>query len=188
MRRVRIGGGKQHQEEHHTSSEFHSKQANKQTNKQTQTQTRKRRRKMDPKFCHPISHQEYRKHFPFYMKDHSSHDVLLMCLACHQLANLKDHLMRLRLAEMCDAPMGTMANVRCLEDADLKKVKSFGKALSQTRNRVPEERRLMMISYLAEYYQVTTEEVDQEILQRAANMDTTTPNENFKPHGQKVRK
>ena len=131
--------------------------------------------------------QEYRKHFPTFMKDHSSHDVLLMCLPCHQLANLKDHLMRLRLAEMCDAPIGTMMNIRCFEDADLKKVKSFGKALLQNKSCIPEDRQREMKKYLSEYYEVPAEELGDEIYQRAAKMDTKTPNDNFKPHGLKVR-
>ena len=120
------------------------------------------------------------------MKDHSSHDVLLMCIPCHQLANLKDHVMRLKLAAMCDAPMGTMDNIRSFEDADLKKVKSYGKALLQSKNRIPEERQREMRAYLAEYYEVALDGVDEELLTRAAKMDTNSPNENFKPHGLKV--
>ena len=30
---------------------------------------------------------EYRKFFPDVMRDHQSHDVLLMCLGCHQKGN-----------------------------------------------------------------------------------------------------
>ena len=30
---------------------------------------------------------EYRKFFPDVMRDHQSHDVLLMCLNCHQQSN-----------------------------------------------------------------------------------------------------
>ena len=31
---------------------------------------------------------EYRKLFPEVMRDHQSHDVLLMCLKCHRKSNL----------------------------------------------------------------------------------------------------
>ena len=88
---------------------------------------------------------------------------------------------------MCDAPMGTMDNIRSFEDADLKKVKSYGKALLQSKNRIPEERQREMRTYLAEYYEVPLDGVDEELLTRAAKMDTNSPNENFKPHGLKVR-
>ena len=33
---------------------------------------------------------EYRKFFPEIMRDHQSHDVLLMCVSCHQSSNLQD--------------------------------------------------------------------------------------------------
>ena len=33
---------------------------------------------------------EYRKFFPEIMRDHQSHDVLLLCVACHQTSNLHD--------------------------------------------------------------------------------------------------
>lgn len=38
------------------------------------------------------------------MKDHTSHDVLLLCPKCHQLSNLADLGVRSRLANECDAP------------------------------------------------------------------------------------
>jgi len=130
--------------------------------------------------------QEYRKHFPGFLKDHSSHDVLLMCLPCHQLANLKDHDMRLKLAVMCEAPIGTMLNIRCFEDTDLKKVKSFGKALLQTRNNIPDSRRQEMQDYLASYFGVKIEDLDKDLLQKAATLDASISNDNYKPHGMKV--
>lgn len=38
------------------------------------------------------------------MKDHTSHDVLLLCPKCHQLSNMADLGVRNRLADECDAP------------------------------------------------------------------------------------
>lgn len=38
------------------------------------------------------------------MKDHTSHDILLLCPRCHQLSNMADLGVRSRLAEECDAP------------------------------------------------------------------------------------
>ncbi|KAJ8733713.1 hypothetical protein PYW07_014264 [Mythimna separata] len=49
--------------------------------------------------------REYRKMFPEIMKEHASHDVVLLCAQCHQLSNMRDHAMRERLADMCDAPL-----------------------------------------------------------------------------------
>ena len=70
--------------------------------------------------------------------------------------------------------------------ADMKKVKSYGKALLQNKNRIPDGRRKEMHTYLAQYYEVKEDELDDEIYQRAAKMDTKTPNDEFKPHGLRV--
>jgi len=48
--------------------------------------------------------REYRKHFPMVMKSHTSHDVLLLCPACHQLSNISDLRVRNKLAVQCEAP------------------------------------------------------------------------------------
>ena len=46
------------------------------------------------------------------MKSHQSHDVLLMCVGCHQESNILDLKMRQRLADECHAPIGTEADVK----------------------------------------------------------------------------
>lgn len=77
--------------------------------------------------------REYRKYFPctyphfvchmcksnsrlflptVVMKDHTSHDVLLLCPTCHQKSNSSDLDIREKLAVQCDAPLsvGPTAN------------------------------------------------------------------------------
>lgn len=39
------------------------------------------------------------------MKEHTSHDVLLLCPQCHQRSNLFDILVRRKLEKLCDAPI-----------------------------------------------------------------------------------
>lgn len=39
------------------------------------------------------------------MKSHMSHDVLLLCPACHQKSNISDLEMRRKLAVLCKAPI-----------------------------------------------------------------------------------
>ncbi len=48
------------------------------------------------------------------MRDHSSHDILLMCHGCHTHSNLLDIGLRRQLAEECDAPIGTEGDVKVL--------------------------------------------------------------------------
>ena len=46
------------------------------------------------------------------MRDHQSHDVLLMCIGCHQESNLHDFGLRKMLEVECDAPIGTADDVK----------------------------------------------------------------------------
>lgn len=39
------------------------------------------------------------------MKSHQSHDVLLLCPACHEVSNCQDLHLRRKLSEICDAPL-----------------------------------------------------------------------------------
>ena len=81
---------------------------------------------------------EYRKYFPAVMKDHQSHDVLLMwvkstcieesqnsiprqiammrcvfrCVRCHQVSNLHDSRLRQELADECGAPITSTSRTK----------------------------------------------------------------------------
>ena len=49
---------------------------------------------------------DYRRYFPLVMKDHHSHDILLMCPECHCLSNSYDARLRDKLADEYNAPLG----------------------------------------------------------------------------------
>ena len=75
------------------------------------------------------------------MKDHQSHDVLLMCVQCHQISNLHDASLRSQLALECQAPIGTENDIKLRDNFDLKKVKSAGRALKNSKSNLPQSRR-----------------------------------------------
>lgn len=50
------------------------------------------------------------------MKDHTSHDVVLLCPRCHQISNMHDSHLRDKLAIECDAPITAKnSNMKTLE-------------------------------------------------------------------------
>lgn len=49
---------------------------------------------------------DYRRYFPLVMKDHHSHDVLLMCPECHRISTFYDDKLRRELAIKYNAPLG----------------------------------------------------------------------------------
>ncbi|KFP81548.1 Exonuclease 3'-5' domain-containing protein 2 [Apaloderma vittatum] len=119
---------------------------------------------------------EYRKHFPIQMKDHNSHDVLLLCTSCHAISNYYDNHLKQQLAEEFGAPIGSEEGVRLLEDPLRRQVRS-GDSL-------PDPRRAELLQSIKDFFD--TEAVTPEMLQEAADLETRICNESYMPHGLKV--
>ena len=66
----------------------------------------------------PIS---YRKHFPLEMKSHNFHDVLSMCVKCHEEYERKADLLKSELAQKYNAPIGGVLakvdNIKIIKNA-----------------------------------------------------------------------
>lgn len=71
----------------------------------------------------------FRRHFPSLLKEHKSHDVLLMCVACHQRSNLHDNELKRRLLAQCgtEAASSLDGHDKYVHDPALTKVKSAAK-------------------------------------------------------------
>jgi len=129
---------------------------------------------------------EYRRYFPAVMKDHQSHDVLLMCVRCHQRSNMYDADLRKKLSEECSAPIGTETDVKLRENTDLKKVRSAGRALQANRKRqcIPQARLQELEEVLLDHYQV--EELTDDIIDKAADCNFLMENGDYVPHSRAV--
>lgn len=129
--------------------------------------------------------KEYRRFFPTSLKDHSSHDVLLLCVPCHRKSTQYDNVLRYQLAKESGYPIDMGSSVKVHADRDLQKVKSAARALlSPKSDQIPVERRKDLQQVVLDFY--GTEELSTEILQDAAEMDFRTINDEFFPHGKGV--
>ncbi|KAM9092287.1 exonuclease 3'-5' domain-containing protein 2 isoform 2-T5 [Megaptera novaeangliae] len=126
---------------------------------------------------------EYRKHFPIEMKDHNSHDVLLLCTSCHAISNYYDNHLKQQLAREFQAPTGSEEGLRLLEDPERRQVRSGARALLNAEG-LPAHRKEELLQALREFYRTDT--VTEEMLQEAAGLETRISNENYIPHGLKV--
>ncbi|KAM9842465.1 exonuclease 3'-5' domain-containing protein 2 isoform 1-T2 [Aulostomus maculatus] len=130
---------------------------------------------------------EYRRHFPTEMKDHNSHDILLLCTSCHAASNVHDSFLKQQLAEEFSAPQGCEEGVRLLEDSDRRRVRSAARALLTAGEGLPEPRREELQTVIKNFLNVTEEqELTEEALQQAASLETRIFNEAYVPHGLKV--
>lgn len=130
---------------------------------------------------------EYRRHFPTEMKDHNSHDILLLCTSCHAASNVHDGFLKQQLADEFAAPQGCEEGVRLLEDSDRRRVRSAARALLSAKDGLPEQRREELQTLIRNYMDINEEqELTNEALQEAAGLETRILNEAYIPHGLKV--
>ncbi|XP_024131129.1 exonuclease 3'-5' domain-containing protein 2 isoform X2 [Oryzias melastigma] len=130
---------------------------------------------------------EYRRHFPTELKDHNSHDILLLCTACHAASNVHDGVLKQLLADEFSAPQGCEEGVRVWEDSDRRRVRSAARALLSSGDGLPEQRREELQLLIKKF--LNTEEgaeLTEEELQEAASLETRILNEAYVPHGLKV--
>jgi len=129
---------------------------------------------------------EYRKYFPAVMKDHQSHDVLLMCVRCHQVSNLHDSRLRQQLADECGAPITSTSSTKVWENSDMKRVRSAGRAIQANRKRqsIPPERLQELIAVLRTHFGM--DEVTEEMVDEAASIDCLEVNGEYVPHSRAV--
>ncbi|KAH6922111.1 hypothetical protein HPB50_009528 [Hyalomma asiaticum] len=118
------------------------------------------------------------------MKNHISHDILLLCLHCHQISNLRDTSLRRALAKECNAPIEGGVSGKVTDDRQLRSVRSAGRALLAARNTLPEDRVALLEDVLKKHFGV--DKVTSDIVKAASEIDTRIYNEEFVPHGLKV--
>lgn len=116
---------------------------------------------------------EYRRHFPTEMKDHNSHDILLLCTSCHAASNVHDGFLKQQLAEEFAAPQGCEEGVRLLEDPDRRRVRSAARALLTAGDGLPKQRREELQAVIQDFLNMNEEqELSDEALQQAAALET----------------
>lgn len=126
--------------------------------------------------------RDYRRHFPSSLKDHLSHDVLLLCVSCHQTSELHDLRLKQEIAETYSIPI---RNNKTIEDAKLKRVRSAAKALVHGGDRIPEERRETLKNVVKEFLQ--EDSIDIDTLKTLPDIGTKKENELYiGTHGERV--
>nr|XP_061799022.1 exonuclease 3'-5' domain-containing protein 2-like isoform X2 [Nerophis lumbriciformis] len=130
---------------------------------------------------------EYRRHFPSEMKDHNSHDILLLCTTCHVTSNVHDTLLKQQLADDFAAPQGCEEGVRIAEDPERRRARSAARALLSVGDRLPVRRRDELLAFIRSFLDMSQEqELTEDELRRVANFETRILNEAYVPHGLKV--
>ena len=106
------------------------------------------------------------------MRDHTSHDVLLMCYECHRRTNLFDLELRRQLSIECDAPINAEEDIKLREDFACRQVRSAARALTTGNKdgKIPATRVAELENILKDYYK--TEIISKQLLETAARLDS----------------
>ncbi|XP_072023235.1 exonuclease 3'-5' domain-containing protein 2-like [Amphiura filiformis] len=129
---------------------------------------------------------EYRRFFPEYLKNCSSHDVLLLCHQCHHKSCLDDVTLKQTLVQEYNAPMSS-TNPAMVADKEKSRVRSHAKGLLRhlKTKSLPEDRVQELEKTIRAFYRV--EEITKELLEEAAQIQIKKPNEEYTgSHGEKV--
>ncbi|KAG7274673.1 hypothetical protein CRUP_004597, partial [Coryphaenoides rupestris] len=129
--------------------------------------------------CNIVPH-EYRRHFPTEMKDHNSHDILLLCTACHAASNVHDSSLKQRLAAEHGAPQGSETGLHVLEDSARRRVRCAARALLKAGEALPGKRRAELQALVRDFLLDPAEggggggglELTTDDLQYAADLET----------------
>uniref|UniRef100_A0A1B6KTR1 Exonuclease 3'-5' domain-containing protein 2 n=1 Tax=Graphocephala atropunctata TaxID=36148 RepID=A0A1B6KTR1_9HEMI len=99
---------------------------------------------------------EYRKHFHDTLKNHHSHDVLLLCLSCHTRSNMFDQDLRDQLVIECDAPLAEKENNKFREMPELRAVRSAARALYHCGDTIPGPQRTELQKVICDIHVMLT--------------------------------
>lgn len=127
---------------------------------------------------------EYRKYFPDILKDHQSHDVVLLCIECHKISNLHDQSFRHQLAREFRAPIGTEQDVKVSIDKSRKIVRNAASALLNNKENIPDNRIAVLEKIVKDYFNI--EELDDNFLKDVVKIDIKIWNDDYQSHGHKV--
>jgi exonuclease 3'-5' domain-containing protein 2 len=128
---------------------------------------------------HHVVPRVYRRHLPAVMKDHSHHDVLLLCLACHEKYEDAANQLKADIGETFGVPLH---GLRAGRDRERGKAVSFARALLRHGEQIPVARREEMLRAIAGWVGTLPSEGD---LQNIARMETTAEGGRIE-HGEHV--
>lgn len=120
------------------------------------------------------------------MKEHTSHDVLLLCVHCHQISNMADLNLRLELSKLCDAPLSSQdGGAREFYLPNKANLRKAARALHCSGAKLPPLRKKELEENFLKHFPENTE-ITNELLKRSCEIQVSILNENYLSHGQKV--
>ncbi len=130
---------------------------------------------------HHVVPRAYRRYFPEEFKSHSCHDLLPLCVACHDRYEAAANRLKRRLAEEHGAPVGGDGRFYDREISQVRKAACALLRQAQGSVDIPAERLAVLEDIIREHYAV--EELTDELVSEAADLDAYVTPEGYRTHG-----
>jgi len=129
---------------------------------------------------HGVIPSMYRRHFPIAVKTHSWHDLVLLCLNCHRLADQHNDILKQQIANELGIPVSFESD----ESKVLWKAKWAAKALTKSK-KIPEARRSELLELVRKYTK-TSEVTEKQLQELAATQGVSDTQKYSESHGRMV--
>lgn len=95
----------------------------------------------------------YRQHFPNSFKSHRSHDVVLLCLECHEQASKETEKLKQELAVKFNVPINTNSNPLLILRNKMLTMAKFGISFWKNKEKLPNERKKFLKNELRNMFE-----------------------------------
>jgi hypothetical protein len=129
---------------------------------------------------HHVVPSVYRRHLPTEVKEHAHHDVVLLCVGCHERYEREADRLRAELGRACGVPPH---GLRGESDRRSSRAVSLARALRRDGERIPPARRQEMLRVIGEWLGKAPSDAD---VEAAAGLEATSEGELLAEHGRAV--
>ncbi|KAI9105409.1 hypothetical protein DFS34DRAFT_644225 [Phlyctochytrium arcticum] len=134
--------------------------------------------------AHHVVPYQYRKFMPEALKSHSSHDVVLLCVICHDAYERHALDLKRRLAEKHRIPLDGCGMVVHPEH---KRLLSAANALQLSSHKIPPERQQALRAVIREFYGLDAgADIPETVFRSMQDLPSWTKGADYKEHGQIV--
>lgn len=133
---------------------------------------------------HHVVPYQYRREMPVSFKSHGSHDVLVLCVPCHESYERHADKEKLRLCELYNAPLIGRGWIKWPRHGS---IKTNAVALARYKHQIPQRRIEELQRNLMDFYNLDcAEDITDEILNAAMELKIAEKGADFQEHGSLV--
>lgn len=107
---------------------------------------------------HHVVPYAFRRFLPAEVKDHSYHDVLLLCIDCHEKYEHHALSLKRKLSEEYGVPVDGIFDARLAND--MRRVKGYARVLLEHNTLIPEERKTYLLDFIKKTFNTDNPDLD----------------------------